>query len=243
MSELLAVAREAGCPVLLFTVDLPVPGARYRDARNGMLATTPAARLRQAIDGLTHPAWLWDVQLRGGPHSLGNLEAATGGAMSIAQYWGWIGRNFDPSVTWKDIDWVRERWPGPLVLKGVLDAQDARDAKSCGVEGLVVSNHGGRQLDGTPSSIAALPGVVEAVGGEMTVLMDGGVRSGLDVLKALALGAKGCLIGRAWAYALGARGEAGVAAMLEILRRELRLAMSLTGCVDVREAGPDLLTG
>jgi len=146
-------------------------------------------------------------------------------------------------VTWKDIDWVRERWPGPMVLKGVLDPEDARDAVRCGVDGLVVSNHGGRQLDGAPSSIAALPGIVEAVGDELTVLMDGGVRSGLDVLKALALGAKACLIGRAWAYALGAGGEAGVAGMLAILRQELRLAMSLTGCLDVREAGRSLLTG
>ena len=243
MAELLAVARQAQCPVLLFTVDLPVPGARYRDTRNGMVATTAAAKIRQAMDGLAHPGWLWDVQLRGGPHTLGNLVSAMGEMKGLTQYWGWIGSNFDPSVTWKDIDWVRERWPGPLVLKGVLDAEDARDARSCGVEGLVVSNHGGRQLDGAPSSIAALPAVVDAVGDDLTVLMDGGVRSGLDVLKALALGAKACLIGRAWAFALGAGGEAGVAGMLEIMRQELRMAMSLTGCVDVRAAGPDLLTG
>jgi len=241
MSELLAVARQAGCPVLLFTVDLPIPGARYRDARNGMIAATASAKLRQALDGIAHPGWLWDVQVRGGPHTLGNLTAAAADLKGLTQYWSWIGRNFDPSVTWKDIDWVRDHWPGPLVLKGVLDAEDARDARRCGVEGVVVSNHGGRQLDGAPSSIAALPAVVEAVGDDLTVLMDGGVRSGLDVLKAMALGAKACLIGRAWAYALGAGGEAGVASMLAILRQELRMALSLTGCVDVREAGRELL--
>jgi len=146
-------------------------------------------------------------------------------------------------VTWKDIDWVRERWPGPLVLKGVLDSEDAREAARCGVDGLVVSNHGGRQLDGVASGIAALPAIVEAVGDNLTVLMDGGVRSGLDVLKALALGAKACLIGRAWAFALAAGGEAGVAHMLNVLRAELRMAMSLTGCVDVRAADRRLLLG
>ena len=241
MAELLAVARQATCPVLLFTVDLPVPGARYKDARNGMIAASAGAKIRQALDGLAHPAWLWDVHLKGGPHTLGNLTAAAADLKGLNQYWSWIGRNFDPSVTWKDIEWVRDRWPGPLVLKGVLDAEDARDARRCGVEGVVVSNHGGRQLDGAPSSIAALPAVVDAIGDDLTVLMDGGVRSGLDVLKALALGAKACLIGRAWAYALGAGGEAGVTGMLTIMRQELRMAMSLTGCVDVRDADRSLL--
>ena len=243
MSDVLARAREAACPVLLFTVDLPTPGARYRDVRNGMTAATPSARFRQALDGLTHPAWLWDVQLRGGPHTLGNIAAASPDLKGLTQFWGWVGRNFDPSVTWKDIDWVRERWPGPLVLKGVLDSEDAREAARCGVDGLVVSNHGGRQLDGVASGIAALPAIVEAVGDNLTVLMDGGVRSGLDVLKALALGAKACLIGRAWAFALAAGGEAGVAHMLNVLRAELRMAMSLTGCVDVRAADRRLLLG
>jgi L-lactate dehydrogenase (cytochrome) len=243
MAELLATVREAACPVLLFTVDLPVPGARYRDARNGLNVATPGARLRQAIDGAAHLDWLWDVVVSGRPNSLGNIASASTDLGTLQEYMGWIGRNFDPSVTWDDIAWVRERWPGPLVLKGVLDPEDARDAARCGVDGLVVSNHGGRQLDGAPSSIAALPAIVEAVGDDLTILMDGGVRSGLDVLKALALGARACLIGRAWAYALGAGGEAGVARMLEILRQELRLAMSLTGCLDVRQAGPGLLTG
>ncbi|MEO8925784.1 MAG: L-lactate dehydrogenase [Caulobacteraceae bacterium] len=241
MTDLLATAREAACPVLLFTVDLPVPGARYRDARNGMMAASAAGRIRQALDGLAHPAWLWDVHLRGRPHTPGNLAGAGADLKTLTDFWAWIGRNFDPSVTWKDIAWVRERWPGPLVLKGVLDADDAREAMRCGVDGIVVSNHGGRQLDGAPSSIAALPAIVDAVGEDLAVLMDGGVRSGLDVLKALSVGARACLVGRAWAWALGARGEAGVAHMLAILRQELRLAMSLTGCTDVRAAGRDLL--
>jgi L-lactate dehydrogenase (cytochrome) len=243
MSELLATAREAACPVLLFTVDLPVPGVRYRDQRNTMIATTALARARQALDGIAHPAWLWDVQLNGGPHGLGNLAGATKGLDNLAQYWAWIGRNFDPSVSWKDIDWVRERWPGNLVIKGILDAEDAREARACGVDGIVVSNHGGRQLDGAPAAITALPAIARAVGDDMPVLMDGGVRSGLDVLKALALGARACLIGRAWVWALGARGEAGVAHVLSMMRQELRLAMSLTGCLDVADAGPELLAG
>ncbi len=242
MAELLAIARDAACPVLLFTVDLPVPGARYRDARNGMVAATAGERLRQGLDGLAHPAWLWDVWLHGRPHTLGNIAGpGRDDLMGIGHYWSWIGRNFDPSVTWRDIDWVRERWPGPIALKGILDVEDARAARSAGVEGIVVSNHGGRQLDGAPSSIRVLADIAEAVGDDLTVLMDGGVRSGLDVLKALSLGAKACLIGRAWAWSLGAGGEAGVARMLSILRQELRVAMSLTGCVDVADAGRDLL--
>ena len=241
MADLLAAARTAVCPVLLFTVDLPIPGARYRDARNGMIAAGPAARARQALDGLAHASWLWNVHVRGRPHTLGNFASADANLKRLTQFWTWIGRNFDPSLTWKDIAWVRERWPGPIVLKGILDAEDAREARRCGVDGVVVSNHGGRQLDGAPSTISALPAIAEAVGGDLTVLMDGGVRSGLDVLKALALGAEACLIGRAWAWALGARGEAGVAHMLEILRQELRVAMSLTGCTDVRAAGRELL--
>ncbi len=242
MSELLARVREAGCPVLLLTVDLPVPGARYRDARNGMTDDSFGARALQVLDGLAHPGWLWDVRLRGGSWALGNLAGAGGGLTRLTQFWGWIGSQFDPSMTWKDIDWVRERWPGPLVVKGVLDPEDARAARTAGVDGVVVSNHGGRQLDSTPSAIKALPAIADAVGADLTVLMDGGVRSGLDVLKALSLGAKACLIGRAWAWALGGGGEAGVARMLEQMRQELRVAMSLTGCMDVREAGAHLLS-
>jgi len=241
MADVLARVEAAGSPVLLFTVDLPMPGARYRDTRNGMIASTAGQRLRQALDGLAHPGWLWDVQINGRPHTLGNVASASADLRTISDFWMWIGRNFDSSVTWKDIEWVRAHWKGPIVLKGVLDSEDAREAVRCGVEGIVVSNHGGRQLDGAPSSIAALPAVADAVGEDLTVLMDGGVRSGLDVLKALASGAKACLIGRAWAYALGASGEAGVSHMLQVMRQELRMAMALTGCTDVRSAGRELL--
>ena len=243
MAQVLRQAREAGSPVLLFTVDLPVSGARYRDARNGMTASDLGSRLGQALDGLAHPHWMADVYFAGRPHSLATVAGGVKGANlnSMADFWGWVGGNFDTTVTWDDIAWVRERWPGPLVIKGILDADDAREARRCGVDGLVVSNHGGRQLDSVASGITALPRIVEAVGDDLTVLMDGGVRSGLDVLKALSLGAKACLIGRAWAWALGARGQAGVADVLEILRRELHVAMALTGCTDVRQAGRHLL--
>ncbi len=243
MSDLLARVRAAGCPVLILTVDLPIAGARYRDVRTGLMAGGPADQLSRMLDGLAHPEWLWDVQLNGGPHTLGNIAAVGAGVRSLSEFWTWIGANFDPSVTWRDIDWVRERWNGPIVIKGVLDAEDARAARSAGVEGIVVSNHGGRQLDSVPSGVSALPAVVDAVGADLTVLMDGGVRSGLDILKALALGARGCLVGRAWAYALGARGGSGVAEVIEIMRRELVVAMSLTGCIDVRAADRDLLAG
>jgi L-lactate dehydrogenase (cytochrome) len=241
MAETLASVAEVGCPVLVFTVDLAVPGTRYRDQRNGMLANTPAQRFNQAMDGLMHPAWLWDVQVNGGPHTLGTVASAAKDLKRLVEFMTWIGRNFDASITWDDIAWVREHWKGPIVIKGVLDVADARQAATIGVDGIVVSNHGGRQLDGASSSIRALPPIAQAVGDRLAVLMDGGVRSGLDVLKALSSGAKACLIGRAWAYALGARGEAGVAHMLQIMRQELRVAMALTACVDVKSAGPDLL--
>jgi L-lactate dehydrogenase (cytochrome) len=241
MAEVLARTAEIGCPVLVFTVDLPVPGSRYRDVRNGMVATTPGQRLSQALDGLAHPAWLWDVQLNGGPHTLGTVAEAAKDLKRLVEFWTWIGRNFDASVTWDDLAWVREHWKGPILLKGVLDVADAQLAADLGMEGIVVSNHGGRQLDGAPSSIEALPAIAQAVGERTSVLMDGGVRSGLDVLKAMAAGAKACLIGRAWAWSLGARGEAGVAHMLQILRQELRVAMALTGCVDVNSASAELL--
>jgi L-lactate dehydrogenase (cytochrome) len=230
---LLARAEAAGCPALLFTVDLPMAGARYRDIRNEMVARSARAKLRQALDGLTHPAWLWDVYLRGGPHRLGNVAGAARSLTRLADYWAWVGPNLDPSVTWADIAWLRERWKRPIIIKGILDVEDAREAVRCGVDGVVVSNHGGRQLDGVQASIDALPRIADAVGDQTVVLMDGGIRSGLDVLKALASGARACLIGRAWAYALGGDGEAGVAQMLQTLRYELRMAMALTGCTDV----------
>jgi L-lactate dehydrogenase (cytochrome) len=242
MRELLGRAKAAGCPVLVFTVDLPLPGSRYRDVRSGFTGGGPVAQmLTQLRDGLAHPAWTWDVGLRGRPHTLGSVAAAVQESRRVTDFLAWIAQNFDRSVTWKDLDWVRESWDGPIVVKGVLDPDDAREAVKAGAQGLVVSNHGGRQLDGVRSSIVALPRIADAVGGDLEVYMDGGVRSGLDVLKALALGAKACFVGRAWAWALGAGGEAAVARMLDTLRAELAVAMILTGCDDVRKAGRTLL--
>ena len=242
MRQLIATARDLGCPVLVLTVDLPMPGARYRDMRTGRFGgTSLSGKIGTVIDGLTHPGWLMDVQLGGGPHTFGNLAAALPEARAVMEFWPWVGKNFDASLTWDDIAWVRDQWPGPLVLKGILDPEDARSARATGVEGIIVSNHGGRQLDGVPSSIAALPAIVEAVGADLTVLMDGGVRSGLDIVKALALGARACLIGRGWAWALGARGQAGVDHVLASLAREMVMALALTGCVEVGRIDQTLL--
>ena len=242
MADLLSRAAALGVKVLVFTVDLPVPGARYRDYRTGLFGGNAAATfLKRGLDGALHPDWVQDVWLRGRPHSFGNIAAAIPDARGIMEFWPWVTRNFDPTLTWADLEWVRQHWKGPIVLKGVLDPEDAREAVRHGVDGIVVSNHGGRQLDGVLSGARALPAIAEAVGDETTVLMDGGVRSGLDVVKALALGARGVLIGRAWAWALGARGEAGVAHVLAVLRQEMMMAMALTGCTDVRAADSSLL--
>jgi len=242
MRELLRRAKAAGCPVLVLTVDLPVPGARYRDVRSGFRGLTGLpALLNQAREGLTHPRWLWDVWLHGRPHSLGSVAGALREGQSVGDFLTWISDNFDRSVTWNDLDWIRAEWDGPLVIKGVLDPQDARDAIKVGAHGIVVSNHGGRQLDGVRSSIAALPGIADAVGSDLEIYLDSGIRSGLDVLKALSLGAKACFVGRAWAYALGAGGQAAVARMLNTLRVELEVAMVLTGCSSIRNADRDML--
>jgi L-lactate dehydrogenase (cytochrome) len=242
MRDLITRAKDAGCPVLVFTVDLPIPGARYRDVRSGFtgLSGLPAA-LNTLWQGATHPAWSWDLFTQGRPHTLGSVQAAVQGGGRVNDFLAWIARNFDRSVTWKDLDFVREIWDGPIVIKGVLDPDDARDAVRAGAQGLVVSNHGGRQLDGVSSSIAALPRIADAVGGDLEILMDGGIRSGLDVLKALSLGARACLVGRPWAWALGAGGEAMVSRMLGVMRSELTTAMILTGCRTAALANADML--
>jgi L-lactate dehydrogenase (cytochrome) len=239
MAELLAVAREIGCAGLMFTVDLPMPGARYRDLHSGM--SGPHARWRRLGQALAHPRWAWDVGLRGRPHGLGNFAPVLGAKSGLEDYVAWIGRNFDASITWRDLDWVRSHWPGRLVIKGILDPEDALRAAEVGADGIVVSNHGGRQLDGVPSTACALPRIAEAVGDRTIVLVDGGVRSGLDVLRMLALGAKGVLLGRAWAYALAADGGRGVARLLDIFEAEMRVAMALTGVTDVAAVNRDIL--
>jgi len=240
--SLIERAKAAGSPVLLLTVDLPVAGARYRDLRSGMSGPTGLkGACMRAWQGATHPRWLWDVRLHGGPHRFGNIPPEVIGEGGVGAFAGWIKTNFDPTVTWKDLDWVRSHWDGPIVIKGLLDPADARAALAAGADGIVVSNHGGRQLDGVPSGIAALPGILDEVGGRVPVLMDGGIRSGLDILRVLATGAQGCLVGKAWAYALGAGGGQGVSEMLTTFKAELEVAMSLTGCTDLGKAGRELL--
>jgi L-lactate dehydrogenase (cytochrome) len=234
--DLMHRAQAAGCSVLVLTVDLAVVGARYRDVRNGMASSlSTAKKLLRGLDFALHPAWVRDVAVGGKPLTFGNLEKAVPGASTPGAFREWVDSQFDPSVTWDDLAWVRENWAGKLVLKGILDPQDAREAVTRGADAVVVSNHGGRQLDDVPSTITALPAIVDAVGDRAEVLVDGGIRSGLDVVKALALGARACLIGRPWAYAVAARGEKGVTHVLRILRSEMEVALGLTGITDVRD--------
>ena len=230
VKEILARAAAANCGALVFTVDLPVLGTRYRDIRNGMAGgLSPLSTLRLAVNFASHPRWIYDVGLRGRPLTFGNLAGVVKDGNSLGALLRWTTTALDPSVTWKDLEWVRGLWKGPLILKGVLDADDAKDAVATGADGLIVSNHGGRQLDAARSSISVLPKIVEAVGSKTIVLMDGGIRSGQDVTRALALGAKACMIGRAWVYGVAAKGEAGVTAVLETMKRELRTSMALIG--------------
>lgn len=233
---LMAAAASAGSPVLVLTIDLAVVGARHRDTRNAMVGEAAGwAKIRRALDLAGHPRWVRDVALGGKPLTFGNLEKAVPGARTPAAFRRWVDVQFDPSVTWDDIAWVREHWPDKLVVKGILDPDDARRAVDAGVDGIIVSNHGGRQLDAVPSTAVALPGVVDAVGDQLEVLVDGGVRTGIDVVKFLALGARACLVGRAWAWAVAARGEAGVSHMLEVLREDIDVALGLTGTTDINE--------
>jgi L-lactate dehydrogenase (cytochrome) len=227
MRDLIATAKAHGAEAMVFTVDMPVPGARYRDAHSGM--SGPHAPLRRIAQAMTHPRWALDVGLLGRPHTLGNLKPVLGNNSGLGDYMGWLGANFDPSIQWRDLDWIRAEWDGPLIIKGILDPEDAREAAAIGADGIVVSNHGGRQLDGVRSSARALPAIADAVGERLTVLADGGVRNGLDVVRMLALGAKGVLLGRAWIYALAAEGEAGVAKLFELIAKEMVVAMTLTG--------------
>ncbi|HEX4027700.1 MAG TPA: L-lactate dehydrogenase [Rhizomicrobium sp.] len=241
MEDFMARLEKAGIDTLFLTVDLAINGIRYRDRIGGLAgAQSLLARPDRLLDILSHPAWALDVGVMGRPLTIGNVAPAMPNGAGLKQFQAWVARNFDPSVTYKDIAWLRGRWKGKLVLKGITDPGDAARAADEGMDGIVVSNHGGRQLDGSLSSIAALAAVRDAVGGRMPILLDGGIRSGLDVLRALALGADAVLIGRAWAWALAAKGEAGVAAMLAIIREELEVAMALTGQSDVRALDSDL---
>jgi L-lactate dehydrogenase (cytochrome) len=238
--DMLARASDSGCGALLLTVDLAVPGTRYRDYRSG-LSGSIRGRASRAAQVLTRPDWAWDVAVHGRPLTMGNLEPLLGSGAALADLMGWVGKNFDASVSWKDVEWVRSQWKGPLVIKGLLDPDDAREAAASGADGIVVSNHGGRQLDGVSSTARALPRVADAIGGKMPVLVDGGVRCGLDVVRMLALGADFVLLGRAWAYALAAAGEGGVAHVLKLIDSEMRVAMALTGCTTIAELDGTIL--
>jgi L-lactate dehydrogenase (cytochrome) len=230
VEELMGRARAVASPVLVLTVDLAVVGARHRDTRNAVVGkASPWAKVLRGLDIGLHPRWIRDVPLAGGPLVFGNLADVVPGARTPAAFRSWVDGQFDPSVTWEDVAWVRERWDGRLVVKGILDPEDARRAVDSGVDGLVVSNHGGRQLDSVLSTARALPDVADAVGNQVDVLADGGVRTGLDVVKLGALGARAVLLGRAWAWAVAARGEAGVRHMLEVVKADIDVAMALTG--------------
>ena len=236
VEQLIARAQAAASPVLVLTIDLAVVGARHRDTRNAVVgAVSPWALARRGLDLASHMRWLRDVPLAGRPLVFGNLTAVVPGARTPAAFRRWVDDQFDPSVTWKDVAWMRERWKGRLVVKGVLDGEDARRAADCGVDGVIVSNHGGRQLDAVPSTARALPEVADAVGDGVEVLADGGVRTGLDVVKMIALGARAVLIGRPWAWAVAARGEAGVRHVLEVFRADIDVALALTGHTSVAD--------
>ncbi|WP_426323120.1 FMN-dependent L-lactate dehydrogenase LldD [Pseudoduganella sp. R-43] len=239
MRDYLQRARDLGIKTLVFTVDMPVPGARYRDAHSGMSGRN--GPLRRVLQAMLHPRWALDVGLLGKPHDLGNISAYRGNPTGLADYLGWLAANFDPGIDWNDLQWIRDEWQGPMVIKGILDAQDARDARSFGADGIVVSNHGGRQLDGALSTARALPAIAEAVKGDVTIFADSGVRTGLDVVRLLALGADGVLIGRAFVYALATSGAAGVRNLLAILEKDIRTSMVLTGVKSVRDIGADIL--
>jgi L-lactate dehydrogenase (cytochrome) len=218
---------------------MPIPGVRYRDMHSGM--SGPHAAAKRLLQAIAHPSWAWDVGVRGRPHVLGNIVPVLGRSSGLEDFIGWLAANFDPSVGWRDLEWIRNLWDGPLVIKGILDPNDARAAVALGADGIVVSNHGGRQLDGAQSTACALPRIAEAVGGGLAILADSGVRSGTDIVRLLALGANAVLIGRAFVYALAASGQTGVTQLLGMLAQEMRVAMTLTGAADISQISRDIL--
>ena len=237
--ELIQRAAKAKCSALVLTVDLQVLGQRHRDLRNGM-TVPPRVTVANLIDIATKPAWVLSI-LRGKRKTFGNLAGHVQGMDGIKSLAQWTNEQFDPRLNWKDVEWIRDQWGGKLIIKGILDVEDARLAAKTGASALIVSNHGGRQLDGAPSSISMLPKVVDAVGSNIEIMFDGGIRTGADILRALALGARSCMIGRAYVYGLGANGEAGVAKAIDILKKELDVAMALTGVKSIDEIGPHVL--
>ncbi len=239
IKALIERAIAAKCSALVLTVDLQVIGQRHADIKNGM-TVPPEWSLSKLIDFATKPAWVAGV-LQGKRRTFGNIAGHVKDAENLDRLSQWTASQFDTTLNWKDVDWIRSIWPGKLIIKGILDVEDAELAAKTGAQALVVSNHGGRQLDGAPSSIALLPKIVDAVGSKLEVLFDGGVRSGQDVMRALALGARACMIGRAYAYGLGAGGQAGVAKAIEIIRNELATTMGLCGVNTIGEIGRQVL--
>ncbi len=237
--DILARARAAKCDTLVLTVDLQLLGQRHRDVRNGM-TVPPEIRIKNIIDIGTKPAWLWSI-LNSKSWTFGNLAGHVKGMEKVNQLAQWTNEQFDPALNWKDVEWIKSIWPGKMIIKGILDVDDARTAVKLGAEAIVVSNHGGRQLDGAPSSISMLPEIADAVGNDIEVLFDGGIRTGADILRALAMGARACLIGRAYVYGLGALGGPGVAKAIDILKKELDIAMALTGTNSIAEIGRHLI--
>ncbi|WP_332065389.1 FMN-dependent L-lactate dehydrogenase LldD [Bartonella sp. CB189] len=233
MRDALERAWSSGVRTLVFTVDMPVPGARYRDAHSGM--SGPYAGLRRILQAVIHPYWAWDVGIMGRPHEFGNVSAYLQKKVALEDYIGWLGENFDQSIGWSDLEWIRDFWKGKMILKGILDPQDAREAVQFGADGIVVSNHGGRQLDGVLSTARALPVIAEAVKGDLAILVDSGIRSGLDVVRMIAQGADAVMIGRAFVYALAAAGEKGVMHLLDLFANEMKVAMVLTGVRSIKE--------
>lgn len=233
MKNALQRAKAEGVTTLVFTVDMPVPGARYRDMHSGM--SGPFAASRRILQAMTHPKWALDVGVLGKPHDLGNISKYRGTPTKLEDYIGWLGTNFDPSISWKDLEWIRDFWDGPMVIKGILDVEDAKDAVKFGADGIVVSNHGGRQLDGAISSARALPAIADAVKGDLKIFVDSGIRSGLDVCRMMALGADCTLLGRSYIYALAARGQQGVEELLDLYDKEIRVAMTLTGAKTIKD--------
>ncbi|KWT99495.1 MAG: FMN-dependent L-lactate dehydrogenase LldD [Vibrio toranzoniae] len=241
MKNVLERAKAAGVTTLVFTVDMPVPGARYRDMHSGM--SGPNAAMRRVFQSMRHPSWAVDVGLLGKPHDLGNISTYRGSPTKLEDYIGWLGDNFDPSISWKDLEWIRDFWDGPMVIKGILDEEDAKDAVRFGADGIVVSNHGGRQLDGVLSSAKALPAIADAVKGDTKILVDSGIRTGLDVVRMMAMGADCTLLGRSFVYALAAQGQAGVENLLDLYDKEMRVAMTLTGAKTIKDLTRESLVG
>lgn len=241
MKNVLERAKAAGVTTLVFTVDMPVPGARYRDMHSGM--SGPNAAIRRVFQSMRHPSWAVDVGLLGKPHDLGNISTYRGSPTKLEDYIGWLGDNFDPSISWKDLEWIRDFWDGPMVIKGILDEEDAKDAVRFGADGIVVSNHGGRQLDGVLSSAKALPAIADSVKGDTKILVDSGIRTGLDVVRMMAMGADCTLLGRSFVYALAAQGQAGVENLLDLYDKEMRVAMTLTGAKTIKDLTRDSLVG